>query len=206
VSLIKHASSFVFQSTLPARGATRVSCSRLCRPLVSIHAPRAGSDHHANPPIDWSRSFNPRSPRGERPPARRQHSPIGSVSIHAPRAGSDAGLLEFVPPSAGFNPRSPRGERHQHDKVEIIKATFQSTLPARGATRFQCRCCGWLTVSIHAPRAGSDANSSPRAKTPSWFQSTLPARGATSPAPALVVAIALFQSTLPARGATQITG
>ena len=56
-----------------------------------------------------------------------------------------------------FNPRSPHGERRVQFTMRHSSATFQSTLPARGATSStsgQCR-----------PRA---------------FQSTLPARGATS--------------------------
>ena len=35
----------IFQSTLPARGATNVNCPAVCAILISIHAPREGSDH-----------------------------------------------------------------------------------------------------------------------------------------------------------------
>ena len=56
-----------------------------------------------------------------------------------------------------FNPRSPHGERHVGFNLQVTQIRFQSTLPARGATR------GWFTeenftyISIHAPRTGSDA-------------------------------------------------
>ena len=102
--------------------------------------------------------------------------------------------------------------------------TFQSTLPARGATfaaAFQSRAGN---ISIHAPRTGSDAPNTIRSHLPYTFQSTLPARGATlqahqglqhqgisihaprtgSDADGLTpqrIQIK-FQSTLPARGAT----
>ena len=125
------------------------------------------------------RNFNPRSPHGERPVAGRQ-------GAHFPLY---------------FNPRSPHGERLQCGIVAVTAATFQSTLPARGATL-------------------SDVRNYKRGQ----FQSTLPARGATFCA--VVVSdirdnfnprsphgerrlhrrqahgIRRFQSTLPARGAT----
>ncbi len=167
-----------FQSTLPARGATseciksslrRVSFNPRSRAgsdrskhlgkrikWVSIHAPRAGSDGSFR--VRWfsCESFNPRSPRGERPrfAARR---PTGSkVSIHAPRAGSDgaryrAGRSCWVSihaPRAGSDGRTSSGRG--------ASGEFQSTLPARGATAGQF---GKILAAL--------------------FQSTLPARGAT---------------------------
>ena len=128
------------------------------------------------PPI----SFNPRSPRGERPPGVAQQR-ILIVSIHAPRVGSDwsAGATPGRP--ASFNPRSPRGERPSLATVESLLDMFQSTLPAWGATfycrgerrgrcwfqstlpawgatiRLGCRTNQPQAVSIHAPRVGSDA-------------------------------------------------
>ena len=131
-----------FQSTLPARGATRLTRIRrsACTYFnprsphgerhkegvsfemnhISIHAPRTGSDQtNALADSFLPFHFNPRSPHGERlspplafPPALRY------ISIHAPRTGSDA-----TPPFAGrnapyFNPRSPHGERQR--KVTIL--------------------------------------------------------------------------------------
>ena len=60
-----------------------------------------------------------------------------------------------------FNPRSPCGERHDSIALPSATGTFQSTLPVRGATRG--RVCGqWMkSISIHAPRAGSDPMRTP---------------------------------------------
>ena len=60
-----------------------------------------------------------------------------------------------------------------------VYMTFQSTLPARGAT-IRARDSGAKQhISIHAPREGSDLFQSTIRLTCSLFQSTLPARGAT---------------------------
>ena len=78
--------------------------------------------------------FNPRSPWGERPLPRR--------CIH----------LDY----SDFNPRSPWGERLIGLTGWKARQRFQSTLPVWGAT-----CSGFysspnLSISIHAPRVGSD--------------------------------------------------
>ena len=127
-----------FQSTLPARGATQLKrdeahvCNR-----ISIHAPRTGSDiggaellnlllEYFNPrsphgerriadcAIDCSSlHFNPRSPHGERHATLALLQSLHRISIHAPRTGSDA-----------------------HSAMSLAsQCSFQSTLPARGATR-----------------------------------------------------------------------
>ena len=57
------------------------------------------------------------------------------ISIHAPREGSD------------------RAERAIKD---YIRAKFQSTLPARGATLRPDDADAHCGISIHAPREGSD--------------------------------------------------
>ena len=169
----------MFQSTLPARGATSVGLFALPRNCVSIHAPRAGSDLLISSIVGVESSFNPRSPRGERHEAKHEYRVNGVVSIHAPRAGSDMprGLRWTGWPC--FNPRSPRGERRRL-KLDGQEVWFQSTLPARGATN-----PGW------------------RASVVAKFQSTLPARGATAPTGS-PLKFTVFQSTLPARGATLI--
>ena len=101
-----------------------------------------------------------------------------------------------------FNPRSPCGERLLQTMCQFVRLTFQSTLPVRGATienpNFDCSSyfnprspCGerpsrspmqcMHSISIHAPRAGSDAVSMLLFYTCiAKFQSTLPVRGATA--------------------------
>ena len=79
------------------------------------------------------------------------------ISIHAPREGGDT--------FPGFRTLASR--------------TFQSTPPARGATRDFKNMDKRVVISIHAPREGGDkiaVTTSPRLVR---FQSTPPARGAT---------------------------
>ena len=78
-----------FQSTLPVGGATaRLPCG-VSAPVISIHAPRGGSDrlYHSQNVIKVY--FNPRSPWGERRGSPSIISVRYYISIHAPRGGSD---------------------------------------------------------------------------------------------------------------------
>ena len=103
----------VFLSTLPARGATpwaRRGCrgwrcyfyprsprgerhprlvqyNNTC--LISIHAPREGSDRGQRRAWPLADNFYPRSPRGERHRSTRKRRQMEGISIHAPREGSD---------------------------------------------------------------------------------------------------------------------
>ena len=167
-----------FQSTLPARGATISDTFLSARRPISIHAPRTGSDTQAIGSKLLQVHFNPRSPHGER----RYHSTLRASPIY-------------------FNPRSPHGERQPHIFWRFAHFVFQSTLPARGATRrvqrLPCRQRDFNPRSPHGERTrGGDERGGGMA-----FQSTLPARGATANV-ATTVGISVFQSTLPARGAT----
>ena len=79
--------------------------------LISIHAPRTGSD----PPnsCDSVRAFfiSIHAPRTGSDKVKQVHAGTKHISIHAPRTGSDrisAGLLSSA---QDFNPRSPHGER-----------------------------------------------------------------------------------------------
>ena len=58
---------------------------------------------------------------------------------------------------------------------------FLSTLPARGATDLFAKISLDTSISIHAPREGSDGWLRPPRIWPRIFLSTLPARGATTP-------------------------
>ena len=62
------------------------------------------------------------------------HGAVFDISIHAPRTGSDRISQEFF----------------------SISDTFQSTLPARGATGSCIELFDAREISIHAPRTGSD--------------------------------------------------
>ena len=67
MGLVPEQEDTIFQSTLPARGATSARNQRTPTGAISIHAPRTGSD-----------SF----------PSVLLHPRL--ISIHAPRTGSDA--------------------------------------------------------------------------------------------------------------------
>ena len=59
--------------------------------LISIHAPREGSDPGRFLHADLLHDFYPRSPRGERHVGRDLTPEEREISIHAPREGSDPG-------------------------------------------------------------------------------------------------------------------
>ena len=90
---------------------------RLARALdttvISIHAPRTGSDWIASFLKTLPKNFNPRSPHGERHGVSDKQVAYATISIHAPRTGSD----------------------ERANDLDYIVEVFQSTLPARGATR-----------------------------------------------------------------------
>ena len=103
----------IFQSTLPARGATSaVSCFR-SKMLISIHAPRTGSDDDRAEGIVARRRISIHAPRTGSDFRRRSFRRRGYISIHAPRTGSDTSGGAF----------------------RALLSRFQSTLPARGATK-----------------------------------------------------------------------
>ena len=126
--------------------------------VISIHAPRVGSDPPGMGTLETVHGhFNPRSPCGERQdgtpklPKRRAFQstlPVwgatasgsaspgaADISIHAPRVGSDRGQIEQPGRGHYFNPRSPCGERPSaFMPIAWRNALFQSTLPVWGAT------------------------------------------------------------------------
>ena len=192
-----------FQSTLPARGATPRTGQSERWIRISIHAPRTGSDDYLCGLSDNPQDFNPRSPHGERRnPAR-----------HKRRAGH-------------FNPRSPHGERQQSIQryeqswkfqstlpargatglprdYQFREAAFQSTLPARGATHSARKNRRKNSISIHAPRTGSDQRCRAVRKVGYLISIHAPRTGSDHGGGVLLVSLEIFQSTLPARGATE---
>ena len=168
-----------FQSTLPARGATNHNSRSSYACHISIHAPRTGSDprdathlhqHHISIHAPRTGSDSPDESRERNRP----------ISIHAPRTGSDGTRRSSCGSRSNFNPRSPHGERRACKAQLSATCQFQSTLPARGATRNAGLYYRGCNISIHAPRTGSDAMALCCFLRHNEFQSTLPARGATS--------------------------
>ena len=147
---------------------------------ISIHAPRTGSDGFACNLLRIA----------------------CHISIHAPRTGSDAfGVIQIV--GIAISIHAPRtGSDQLLSAAFYLSALFQSTLPARGATRNSPPDEGWKRFQSTLPARGATRYFSVRVRQKS-FQSTLPARGATLLFRALRRAHIVFQSTLPARGATR---
>ena len=217
-----------FQSTLPARGATK-PCQRviLCKKIFQSTLPARGATICLQPLANRLPYFNPRSPHGERLRLYALQSFPGCISIHAPRTGSDVGnalynrryaLFQSTLPARGatfgrgdigqpeidFNPRSPHGERLQYYQRYLFQKLFQSTLPARGATTRRDNRVVAEKISIHAPRTGSDCVDVPESLI---FAISIhaPRTGSDAIEGINWTGIGEFQSTLPARGATRTT-
>ena len=146
----------LFQSTLPVGGATFKNYTSKRILIISIHAPRGGSDKIVKCIGGLRLYFNPRSPWGERLIKTAAHTattrfqstlPVGGatnsgacsaseclISIHAPRGGSDQTLKKQLRITNDFNPRSPWGERQFTPMLPDKAVRFQSTLPVGGAT------------------------------------------------------------------------
>ena len=103
--------------------------------LISIHAPRTGSDGKRL----WSNRdfehFNPRSPHGERRPSKVIYDRKHSISIHAPRTGSDQ-------KNRGYAPR--------------IRISIHAPRTGSDAAEQRSNDSSVSPISIHAPRTGSD--------------------------------------------------
>ena len=145
-----------FLSTLPARGATLRLAPWEFLLLISIHAPREGSDDLLPWLFDPAYTFlstlpargatlvfisterrqhiSIHAPREGSDSGGRHYHPQRTISIHAPREGSDPGCQVSPLILADFYPRSPRGERLYYE------ITYN----------------GDKKISIHAPREGSD--------------------------------------------------
>ena len=133
-----------FLSTLPARGATgqqRPAPANgldfyprsprgerrygrwlfAVRRVISIHAPREGSDSGGHQDSKLRRYFYPRSPRGERPST----------------------FLKICIPFSHFYPRSPRGERrlgtvHGAAEADFYPRSPRGERPPAGPDTFSC--------------------------------------------------------------------
>ena len=130
----------IFQSTLPLRGATFAALAAFRQNQFQSTLPLRGATWSVPcRPSSWC-NFNPHSPCGER-----QKIPHRPLRLHY------------------FNPHSPCGERPTGWGAYRIRHEFQSTLPLRGATVQLLVEAIAVRISIHTPLAGSD-----RARTDRW--------------------------------------
>ena len=134
--------------------------------------------HGSSSGSDVAEHFNPRTPCGVRPSARRScirmihFNPRNPCGVRHRRA-----LLLCFPQY--FNPRTPCGVR----LISLLTGSrtpesFQSTHPMRGATSEVVSRATGHAISIHAPHAGCDEIHEATAQF-YQFQSTHPMRGAT---------------------------
>ena len=147
-----------FQSTHPARGATRDRFDHGSTPLViSIHAPREGCDYNIGHGLK-----------------------LDKISIHAPREGCDRDIRTLTKESFHISIHAPReGCDSYVGALQGIAGQFQSTHPARGATyRLEVLTCLVIFQSTH-PARGATPVFANIGEQPILFQSTHPARGAT---------------------------
>ena len=147
----------MFQSTLPVWGATPFRLNRLLILVVSIHAPRMGSDNIKTGLLGWD-EVSIHAPRmGSDMATTLVAVRVPNVSIHAPRVGSDRTMPGKQLGFARFNPRSPCGERPGLSVRTRRSGRVSIHAPVWGATRHQGKVLRVRRVSIHAPRVGSDA-------------------------------------------------
>ena len=159
--------------------------------VISIHAPRTGSDVGI-PTCNTDKKISIHAPRTGSDGFNRRDANSKKISIHAPRTGSDHSSFWGSTLLTRFQSTLPaRGATFQHLCGFARLFAFQSTLPARGATvsahsraqktpyfnprsphgerrRRKRDVHGDAEISIHAPRTGSDM---------------LPARRESRPAP-----------------------
>ena len=129
-----------FQSTLPVGGATQVFHDTSDIKMISIHAPRGGSDCFSTILTSKVKTFQSTLPVGGATTNLTICQDLFHISIHAPRGGSDGLYLPIWFAPSYFNPRSPWGERLKWYATNVISKD----------------------ISIHAPRGGSDSGGNPK--------------------------------------------
>ena len=125
----------IFQPTLPARGATREYAASVTETEISTHAPRTGSDGHADAVADV----------------------LPRISTHAPRTGSDVTDSRGRTASVTFQPTLPArgatGTISTGGKVVAIS----THAPRTGSDTRRDNRVVTGKISTHAPRTGSDS-------------------------------------------------
>ena len=145
-----------FQSTLPARGATPQLNRHALEEMISIHAPRTGSDCNLHLRHALILAFQSTLPARGATQSRRRKLSTSLFQSTLPARGATARRSAARAGWRYFNPRSPHGERQELQRFVEPLLQFQSTLPARGATSAVVRGVIAVAISIHAPRTGSD--------------------------------------------------
>ena len=215
-----------YLSTLPARGATGLTLQARVVAIISIHAPREGSDRWGLLLWCLETHFYPRSPRGER-----RHdladaalciqflSPLPARGATCRSAGCRwCGRFLSTLPARGatdtrwfheyiyrnFYPRSPRGERLVWFLFCFCFVFISIHAPREGSDGKSTQDGTPSPISIHAPREGSDDASYSSRVTPPRISIHAPREGSDDAAGLYQAQHHPFLSTLPARGATAV--
>ena len=124
--------------------------------IISIHAPRTGSDDPVDALFPDEYSISIHAPRTGSDAFRDVPRAAVEISIHAPRTGSDTASWAVRTRTGYFNPRSPHGERRGENWRGRKSRNFNPRSP-HGERHYAIlsECC-LCKISIHAPRTGSD--------------------------------------------------
>ena len=126
-----------------------------------------------------STHFNPRAPRGARPPLKNVFTSTDSFQSTCPARGTTQStdlLNQFI---SDFNPRAPRGARLDLRMPTTRAHNFNPRAP-RGARHVAVSGLFMVCpISIHVPREGHDPGLYLENASVKEFQSTCPARGTT---------------------------
>ena len=118
----------------PRVGSDLIITISTLRISISIHAPRVGSDFVPNR-LTWKH---------------------WEISIHAPRVGSDYDESKAFKRTTRFQSTLPVWGATMVTLFAYLDTSFQSTLPVWGATTALSCPKAASAISIHAPRVGSD--------------------------------------------------
>ena len=164
----------------PPQGERRYVRNLQCHKIViSIHAPRKGSDDIGNSLYTSQSRFQSTPPARGATVLSIQVLPTLHISIHAPRKGSDIvsvadnsleSAFQSTPPARGathqsnscalcishFNPRPPQGERRILDSPGEAVHSISIHPPRKGSDLIFDLRPALCDISIHAPRKGSD--------------------------------------------------
>ena len=173
-------SDSLFQSTLPVWGATPSELPPFFRFLISIHAPRVGSDHSTSKMLRAGAEFQSTLPvwgatvriRLQRPRDGTFQSTLpvwGATFLNLssdsakhkfqstlPVWGATLYFYNYVKEADDFNPRSPCGERHLEGVQGHGNQPISIHAPRVGSDLVYHKCESPEHISIHAPRVGSD--------------------------------------------------
>ena len=148
--------SAVFQSTLPVRGATIFQCFPRSNTVISIHAPRAGSDGITAVCKYYLCIFQSTLPVRGATEAEATRSLIQAFQSTLPVRGATIHRHPKQAEKTDFNPRSPCGERRDSRSYRYRWNDFNPRSPCGERPTLYANKVILVQISIHAPRAGGD--------------------------------------------------